>query len=319
MHVFDQINPIRTLYANAVVAIGNFDGLHQGHRYLLKHAKETADSLSLPLAVLTFHPHPRAFFNPDGEGFRIMPRAVKAQRLEENGVDYVFFMPFDNEIAALSAHDFVKTILVDGLGSKHVIVGEDFGFGHKREGNIETLSHYGQVFDYRVTALPKLTDDAHAYYGSSRIREALKKGDMAAARSYMNHWWEIEAEVIHGDKRGRTIGYPTANMVLGDLQEPAFGVYACMAGVPDDDEIKWYRAVANFGVRPMFEVRTPLFEVHLFDFDGDLYGKRLRVKLVDYIRAEMKFDSLDALVKQMGKDSVEAQNRINALINNNML
>lgn len=310
MHVFDQIEPIQIFYPDAVVAIGNFDGLHQGHRYLLKHAKEIADVLGLPLAVLTFHPHPRAFFNPDGGGFRVMPRAVKAERLEEYGVDYVFFMPFDDALAALSPHDFVKTVLVDGLGAKHIVVGEDFGFGHKREGDIETLSHYGQVFGYAVSALPKLTDAAHAYYGSSRIREALKKGDMTAAHDYMDHWWEIEAEVIHGDKRGRTIGYPTANMVLGDLQEPAYGVYACMAGVPDGDGIKWYSAVANFGVRPMFQVRTPLFEVHLFDFDGDLYGKRLRVRLVDYIRAEMKFDSVQALVEQMDKDSAQAKKRL---------
>ncbi|MCB1539014.1 MAG: bifunctional riboflavin kinase/FAD synthetase [Rhodospirillales bacterium] len=282
-----------------VVAIGNFDGVHLGHAALLARARAIADAQGRPLVAVTFEPHPRAFFNPDAPPFRLTPETVKARRLKELDVDEVQILDFNAIMAGLSAAQFVDMIVVGHLDAAHVVVGSDFHFGKGRAGHVDTLQADGR---FQVTAVT-LEAAGDAPVSSTRIRAALKEGDIAAANAMLGWAWEIEGPVVHGDARGRELGYPTANMPLGETCVPAHGVYA--ARVLIDGE--WRMGAANIGIRPMFATPEPLLEVYVLDFSGDLYGQTLRVQPVRKLRDEAKFDTLDALKAQIAQDVARAR------------
>jgi riboflavin kinase/FMN adenylyltransferase len=286
----------------ASVAMGNFDGVHRGHQAVIAAARQPA----LPLGVVTFEPHPRQFFAPDAPAFRLMNAEARRNRLARLGVDCLFEIPFDHRLAGMTAEDFVLQVLGQGLGVAHVVVGADFCFGKGRTGTAAQLAELGRAAGFATTVLPLVGGEAGAI-SSSAIRAALSEGRVRDATAMLGHRHRIDGPVIHGEKRGRTLNYPTANMALDGLHLPRFGVYAVWAEVLGGPHAGTYPAVASLGVRPMFGVNTPNLETHIFDFAGDLYGTHLSVALVDYLRPELKFDGLPALIAQMDADSAKAR------------
>jgi len=299
----------------AVVAIGNFDGVHRGHRALIAEAGRQAEAKGAPLAVLSFEPHPQEFFRAfrqeapdDPECFRLTPLRTKARLLADLGVDVLFALPFDGDMARRSPQDFVENILVKGLGIAGVVVGHDFEFGQKRAGNLNTLRALGEAYGFSLTAFDTVTASGDDKISSTLIRQLLKQAKPEEAARLLGHPWVIEARVEHGDARGRTMGFPTANMHLHHCLAPAYGVYAVRVAILEGDHaVSRHDGVANFGIRPMYQVNVPLLETHLFDFDGDLYGKYLSVELIQYIRPEAKFPSLADLIAQIGADAAKAR------------
>ena len=299
MQIFRHYENLPAAARGATVAIGNFDGVHLGHQALLKHAK----TLGAKLGVLVFEPHPQEFFKPGGERFRLTPFRAKARLLERVGVDVLYALHFDAAFAALSAEDFVAKVLVDGLGAKHVVVGQDFQFGKGRAGNIDLLKARGREKGFAVSTFDLIGAGPEAKISSTRIREALRAGKPEVAAELLGHAWTVEGRVEHGDQRGRTIGFPTANVSLEGYLEPALGVYAVRVEIAG----KLYNGVANFGRRPTFDKKDVLLEVHIFDFTGDIYGQQIVVSFVSYLRPEMKFSGLEALKTQIAKDSERAR------------
>lgn len=284
----------------AVVAIGNFDGVHKGHAALLAYARKLADSEGLELKVLTFEPHPRAFFKPDSAPFRLTPEHVKERRLKACGADTVEVLIFNGIMAKLSAEMFVDMMVVDLANAAHVVVGADFHFGHNRAGHADTLQKDARFKTHAVT----LENIGDAPISSTRIREAIQTGDIETANALLGWEWEMEGEVAHGDKRGRELGYPTANIPIGETLCPAHGIYAVRVDVGDG---VWRMGAASIGMRPMFAVKAPLLEVFLLDFEGDLYGRTLRVRPARKLRDEAKFSDLDALKAAMANDVAQAR------------
>jgi riboflavin kinase / FMN adenylyltransferase len=313
MRIFRHFDDVPASLRGAVVAVGNFDGVHLGHRALIAEAIGQARDLRAPMAVLSFEPHPQEFLRPSPESFRLTPLRMKARLLAELGVDAFFALPFDAAMAARDADVFVQGVLVGGLGVRAVVVGADFVFGKGRGGNLATLQDAGAAYGFGVTPFHTVLAGAGEKISSTRIREALKAAHPLEAAKLLGRHWAVEARVEHGDGRGRTMGFPTANMHLGHCLAPAFGVYAVRATIFENEQVPngeisaRHDGVANFGVRPMYEVTVPLLEAHLFDFDGDLYGKHLSVELVDYIRPEMRFSGLPALIAQIAEDCQTAQ------------
>ena len=308
MKIFRHYEQVPDAFRGAVVAVGNFDGVHRGHRALIAEAETLAGERGAPLAILAFEPHPQEFFRPSPESFRLTPFRTKARLLAELGVDAMFALPFDAQMAAKSAQDFVLDVLVNGLGAGCVVVGKDFQFGKGRAGNASVLAYMGEMEGFGVDLFDPVAAEGTEKISSTSIREALKHGRPEDAARLLGHYWAVEARVEHGNKRGRTIGVPTANMRLLDCLHPAFGVYAVRASVVEDEKvIARHAGVANFGIRPMFETPTPLLETWLFDFDGDLYGKHLSVELIAYLRPEMDLSNLDALKTQIAKDAEAAK------------
>jgi riboflavin kinase/FMN adenylyltransferase len=307
MRIFRHYRDIPDAFRGAVVALGNFDGVHKGHQALIAQAAALAAERGAPLGVIAFEPHPQEFFRPGGESFRLTPFRAKARLISELGADVLVALSFDAEMAGKSAQEFVLDVLVDGLGIGCVVVGSDFQFGKGRAGNITVLSYMGEMEGFGVEIFDAVTAGGEKI-SSTQIREALKAGRPADAAKLLGHWWSVEGRVEHGEKRGRTIGVPTANMRLTDCLNPAFGVYAVRATLYEDDRpVLTKDGVANFGIRPMFEIKVPLLETWLFDFDGDLYSKHLAVEFVSYLRPEANFDGLDALKAQIAKDSDNAR------------
>lgn len=306
MHVFRHFENLPDEVRGASVAVGNFDGVHLGHRSVIGEAGRIARDQGIPWAVLSFEPHPRSLFTPDIEPFRLTPFRIKARHIEELGVDALIVLHFNKEFASLSADDFVKTVLIDGLNARHVVSGYDFVFGHKRAGNCELLLHKGKEEGFDFTCVSAV-DDGETIYSSTRVRKCLQSGDPKGAAALLGRPFEIEGRVEHGDERGRTIGFPTANLHLGEYVRPAHGVYAVRAGIDEGTATTWIDGVANFGNRPTFDKKDAIFEAHLFDFDGDLYGRHLRIQLIDFIRDEKKFDGLDELKAQIALDGENAR------------
>jgi riboflavin kinase/FMN adenylyltransferase len=307
MQVFRHYDRTPPDLRGAVVAIGNFDGVHRGHQEIIAKAARLAQELGCPHAVLTFEPHPRSVFNPASEPFRLTPFRLKVRLIEALGVDALFAIPFDLDFAKQSAEDFVTSVLVEGLGVRYIVVGDNFRFGRKRLGDIDLLIEMGRGGGFGVTSVELLTAENEEAYSSSLIRDYLKTGNPTRAALLLGRYWEIEGRVQSGDRRGRTIGFPTANLPLGETLHPAYGVYAVRAGVEGSREVTWHSGVANLGLRPTVEGDTPQLEVHLFDFDEDIYGRHMRVALVDFLRPERKFDGLDALKSQIAEDSARAR------------
>lgn len=294
----------------ASVAIGNFDGVHLGHQSVIEMARCAAPDA--PLGVLTFEPHPRAFFAPQSPPFRLMSRDARASRLEKLGVEKLFELNFNAGLAALSPREFAQRVLADGFGLRHAIVGSDFCFGKGRSGTAQDLQDFGAEMNFGVTIAP-LIAQSETTVSSTAIRRALSDGNPREAAAMLGHWHRIEGPVISGEQRGRELGYPTANMSIDGLHPPAFGVYAVLVDVLEGPHQGNYHGVASMGVRPMFGENRPNLETFVFDFSGDLYGTQLSVALVEHLRPEEKFDSLDALITQMDADSARARDILAAL------
>ena len=312
--MIDTINNIRVIKSlseianddkNTVAAVGNFDGVHLGHRKIIEHAKTIADRVGARPSVLTFEPHPRALFQTDGVPFRLSTSVSKARALSEMGIDLIFELQFDQTFAQLSAEEFVVKVLKNSLQLNHVVCGYDFVFGHRRRGTAEILETLGSQVGIGVTTIPAVLEKDGAVYSSTRVRQCLAEGDPIGASELLGRPWSFSACVETGDQRGRTIGFPTCNLRLHDLVQPSHGVYAVFVQI--ENEGKWLPGVANFGRRPTVNDRGALFEVNLFDIERDLYNKRLTVCIMDFIRPELKFDGLDALKTQIALDAASAR------------
>ncbi len=308
MKIFRHYEDVPDSCKGAVVAIGNFDGVHRGHQALIARAVALAKTQLAPLGVLAFEPHPQEFFRPEAESFRLTPLRTKAPLLAECGVEVLYALPFDSSMSQKSAEEFVRDVLVNGLGVRGVVVGADFRFGKGRAGDAAFLEEAGRRFGFAVEIFDALIAHDAQKISSSEIRAALKERQPEVAAKLLGHWWTIEGRVEKGDARGRELGFPTANMALDGYLKPAFGIYAVRATVLENEKpVRTYDGVASLGIRPMFETDLPLLESYLFNFSGDLYGKHLAVDLVAYLRPEMKFDSVDALKTQMAKDCDRAR------------
>ena len=285
-----------------VLALGNFDGVHRGHLHLLQSAHAARPDAAL--GVVTFEPHPRALFRPDDPPFRLTPSPVRAALLEAQGVREIFEIRFDAAFSDMTADSFVRDVLHGALGAVHLACGADFAFGHRRGGNASLLAAMSESLGIGLSLVPPLVDESGPI-SSSRVRRALQDGYPERAAELLGRPWAITGVVAHGDKRGRTIGFPTANVALGEHLEPARGVYAVRA-ILDDGRV--IGGVANIGRRPtVAEGAISRLEAHLFDFDGDLYGQTIQVSLQAFIRAERKFEDFDALRAQIVADAAHAR------------
>ena len=294
----------------SVLAIGNFDGVHRGHAVLLGQVRDIARREGRPVAVLTFEPHPRTVFLPGAEPFRLTPFRVKERELARLGVELLFVQHFDLGFAAKSAEDFITDVIVGAIGASHVVVGWDCTFGNRRRGTPDLLRAAGAEQGFGVTVLEPVRSEDTTVYSSTHIRELLKAGKPREAATLLGRFWEIDGRVASGDRRGRTIGFPTANLGLDDYLHPALGVYAVrVSGDGPDDPLagRTVDGVANIGLRPTVGGLVPRLEAHLFDTEVDLYARHLRVALVDFIRPERRFAGLDALKAQIAQDAAQAR------------
>jgi riboflavin kinase / FMN adenylyltransferase len=303
---FDSLDDVPESLDRAVVAIGNFDGVHRGHQAVLAAAELAARAEGAPrrpVLALTFEPHPRTHFQPAAPLFRLTPAHVKARLIEAAGFDGVLVLPFDAGLAAMSAEDFVARILVERLKITGATVGWDFHFGHKRRGSPAFLADAGQRLGFPVDIVPHFDDESGLPISSSRVRDALAEGDLALANGLLGYRWFVEGTIVDGDKRGRTLGFPTANMRLAPDCRLRHGVYAVEFTVDG----KIHQAAANYGRRPQFDNGAPVLETYVFDFSGDLYGRSVEVRFISFLRPELKFASLDDLLARMTLDCEEAR------------
>ncbi|HEX8623338.1 MAG TPA: bifunctional riboflavin kinase/FAD synthetase [Allosphingosinicella sp.] len=289
-----------------IVALGNFDGFHVGHQAVVARAVERARAEGRPTLVATFDPHPVRYFKPDAPPFRLTTLDQRERLFAAAGADAMVVFRFDSELAATSAEDFAARRLVGLIGAAGVVTGEDFTYGRGRGGNVAVLGEAGRRLGFSVDSVAPVSDESGPV-SSSRIRDALVAGDCATAARLLTRPFAIEGLVEHGDKRGRTIGYPTANVALGPYLRPRFGIYAVRGRLEDGRVLD---GAANLGIRPTFEPPRELLEPYFFDFDGDLYGQCLEVELIAFLRAEAKFDSIGALTAQMAADCAEARRRL---------
>lgn len=290
----------------AAAAIGNFDGVHIGHQAVIDIARGAAKAAGAPLGIMTFEPHPRSYFSPDPKPFRLMNAKARANRLAKLGVEKLYEVPFNAALASLTPREFAQQVISDQLGLKHVIIGADFCFGKDRAGTATDLQAFGKDMGFGVTIVSMVKLPA-GRVSSTAIRQALTDGRPGDAAAMLGHWHRIEGAVIRGDQRGRDLGYPTANMSITGLHPPKFGVYAVKVDVLDGPHMGTYDGAASIGVRPMFGENIPNCETFLFDFKGDLYGATLSVALVEFLRPELKFDSIEALITQMDADCAKAR------------
>jgi riboflavin kinase/FMN adenylyltransferase len=289
-------------WRGGVVAIGNFDGVHRGHQAVLAAARAEAESRGVACLMLTFEPHPRAFFS-GRPLFRLTPLPLKAAAAHAIGVDGTLVLDFDGALAGWSAENFVKGVLVERLRIQAAVTGHDFHFGQGRRGTPEFLREQGVLQGFSVTVVQAF-QEGPAAVSSTRIRAALTGGDLATTNALLGWSWSVSGLVIHGQARGRELGYPTANMALDPSVDLALGIYAVRYLRPDGS---LHAGVASFGRRPTFDHGEPLLETHLFDFDGDLYGETSLVSFRGFIRPELKFHTVQELIAQMDRDSLEAR------------
>lgn len=285
------------------IAIGNFDGMHRGHQAVIAAAVAAARSRGLPVFGLTFEPHPRDVFRPDHPVFRLSPPDVKARLAEALDLDALVRIEFTRDFATLDPESFVKTVLVDELAIRHVTVGWNFHFGNGRHGTTARLAELGEKYGFTVEILPPFETEDGFTVSSSAVRDRLAEGNLAEAAGLLGWHWFFDGKVVDGDKRGRTIGFPTANVSLPDQVRLAHGVYAVFADIDGERRI----GAANWGRRPMFDNGHAVFETYVLDFSGDLYGKTITVTPISYLRPELKFDGLPGLVAQMSHDVEETR------------
>jgi riboflavin kinase/FMN adenylyltransferase len=291
-------------FRGGIVALGNFDGFHAGHQAVVGRALERARAEGRPVLVATFDPHPVRYFRPDTPPFRLTSLDQRQTLFAEAGADAMLVFRFGDELASVTAEGFVGTWLGDRIGAAGVVTGEDFTFGKGRGGNVAVLRALAADRGMSVDAVGPVAGEDGEPVSSSRIRQALRDGDCEAATRLLTRPFAIEGVVEHGDKRGRTLGYPTANLSLGNYLRPRHGVYAVRGRLPGGALVG---GVANLGTRPMFDPPKELLEPYFFDWSGDLYGQKIEVELIRFLRTEAKFDSLDALVTQMRDDETAAR------------
>lgn len=307
---FDTLDDVPARLRGGSVAIGNFDGVHRGHQAVIDRARAGAKHISGPLLVVTFEPHPRTFFKPEVPVFRLTPRAAKVELLRAVGADAVVVLPFDAALAGLQAPAFIDRVLSSGLGARHVVAGFDFHFGKGRTGTPELLVQEGHTKGFTTEVVSAFHDERGRVVSSSLIRDALAAGDVDSANADLGWRWFVDGAVVHGDKRGRTLGYPTANMVLPTEVQLRHGVYAVRARVDGF----WFSGAANFGRRPQFGEGPTLLETYICDFKGDLYGKTIRIEFCAFLRPEATFENVGALVSRMDRDVAEARKLISQVL-----
>ena len=308
-------------YRGAVIAIGNFDGVHRGHQKLLEQSRAIAERLGRPWGVVTFEPHPRSFFKPSEPVFRLTPPAIKARLIAAMGAAFMVVIAFDAALSDLEPGAFVDRHLDERLNAAHVVTGYDFHFGKGRRGSPATMMALGAERGFGVTIVDQVSDDgdAHSPFSSSSIRRALRHGHMADAARELGYHWTVMGEVVQGDQRGRAIGFPTLNIVLDPGSEPFRGIYAVrVRDAALKGNIHWPGA-GYFGDRPTFDTGRTFLEAFLIGFDGDLYGRTLMVELVDLIRPDRRFDSISGLIAQMQEDCEAAVARLTLLEQDNPL
>ncbi len=289
----------------AAVAMGNFDGVHRGHQRVIALAAKAASKLDAQLGVITFEPHPRVYFRPDEPAFHLMKPDQQARALEALGVDVLYVLPLTLELAEMTDREFATRVLHDGLGARHVAVGFDNSFGKDRTGSPETMRTYGRELGFGVSVAEAVEDGSGEKFSSTGVRQALRTGQPEIAAQILGRPFAIEGAVQRGRQLGRKLGYPTANVALGDYVIPKFGVYATRTRLPDGRNIP---GVANIGVNPTIEgVRIPLLEVWLFDFDEDIYDQVIETDLITFLRPELKFDGLESMTVQVMKDAKTAR------------
>jgi riboflavin kinase / FMN adenylyltransferase len=307
MRIYRHYDTLPEEVRNAAIAVGNFDGVHIGHQQVIHEAGLIARDKGVPWAVLTFEPHPRTIFQTDQPAFRLTPFRAKAHALENLGVDAMIVQRFNRTFSQRPADDFVREVLVKGFGAHHIVSGYDFVFGHNRGGNCELLLAMGEEHGFDFTAVSAVESPDGKVYSSTRIRECLRNGDVKGAAEILGRAYAIEGRVAPGEQLGRTLGFPTANIHLGLGLRPKRGIYAVRTEILGGTAPRVLDGVANIGNRPTVNGVGDLLEVFIFDFDEDLYRKRVRVSLIDFIRPEVKFDGLDELKTEMNKDAEKAR------------
>ena len=312
MRIIRDYQFVKSSDKGASVAVGNFDGVHIGHQHVIEIARQWGRKNKSPLGVLTFEPHPRSYFLPESPNFRLMNSDAKATRLNKMNVEKLYELNFNKTLSSLTPFEFADQVISKGLGLRHLVVGEDFCFGRGRSGTVKDLISLGRSMGFEVT-IAELIETEIGQVSSTSIRNALAEGRPKDAAKQLGHWHRIEGLVIGGEQRGRELGYPTANMSLDGLHLPHLGVYAVLVDVLNGEHVGSYNGVASLGVRPMFGENTPNLETFVFDFSGDLYGSTLSVALVEFMRPEIKFDSLENLVVQMDQDSLKAREILKSL------
>ncbi len=300
---FDSREPLPRAMRGAVIALGNFDGFHRGHQAVAREAVEWARAEGRPAIIATFDPHPVRHFSPDAPPFRLTTLDQREALFAAAGADAMMVFAFGAELAATTAESFVSDLLVDRLGAGAVVTGEDFTFGKGRGGNVRVLAELGARLGLRARAVGPVTADDEVV-SSSRIRDALIAGDCATATRLMTRPFAVRGTVMHGDKLGRTIGFPTANLLMGTYLRPRYGIYAVTARLADGRLLK---GAANLGIRPTFDPPKELLEPHFFDFAEDLYGQEIEVEFRHFLRPEWKFDGVEAMMHQIARDCDEAR------------
>lgn len=305
--VWSGAGPVPQALRGAVLAVGNFDGVHLGHRALIeKAAREAVRCGGGGVVALTFEPHPRTYFRPDQPVFRLTPPVLKREALRRAGCVGIVELPFDGTMAAMSADAFIDELLLGALDAQALVVGPDFRFGKQRSGDVSLLQSRFLARGRAVTVQRAVLDSEGEVVSSSAIRAALSLGNVERARALMGEPWQVRAEIRHGDKRGRELGYPTANMLLPPETALRHGIYAVRIRLAD----VWRDGVASFGRRPTFDDGAPRLETHVFDFAGDLYGQLADVAFIAWIRDEARFDGVASLIRQMDADSAIARRRL---------
>ena len=299
MKIFIDKNDNLKSARGGVYALGNFDGVHLGHKEIISKVIDISNSKNIPSGVLIFDPHPRNFFNPKLDDFILSDINTRSYLLEKTKLDFLGILKFDDFMSNLSPREFVEKIIKNRVGVSHLIVGYNFRFGKNREGDVEVLSKICSEFNIDLTII-KQVKNMELTISSSKIREAIEELDFEKVKRIIGDYWKIVGEVIEGDKRGRQIGFPTANIMMNNLIKPDFGVYAVIVNFNN----KTFNGIANFGVRPTFDKTKslPILEVHLFNFSDNLYGKEIVISFVDFIRKEKKFNGLESLKSQIQLD-----------------
>lgn len=306
----DSAEPMPEAFRGSIIALGNFDGFHAGHQAVAGEAIAWARKLGRKAIIATFDPHPVRHFRPDIPPFRLTSLDQRQRIFADAGADAMLVLRFNNALASTPAEDFIAKLLVDRFAAHGAVTGEDFSFGQGARGNIALLHGYGAMVGLAAKTVKPVLDDE--VISSSRIRQALQNGDPQAAARLMTRPFAIQAQVQHGDKNGRKLGYPTANLDMGHYLRPQYGVYAVTGTLADGQVLK---GAANLGIRPQFDPPKELLEPHFFDFDGDLYGQTIEVALHHFLRPEARFDDLDALMLQMAADCDQARELLASILN----
>jgi len=304
MQIFRSLHALTPKQQGAVVAIGNFDGLHRGHQAILALTKKLADKQGKAAAILSFSPHPRLYFLPSAPAFQLTNWRCKAELLASYGMNFLYLQHFGPALVKTNAQDFIEHILIKQLKVSNIVVGQNFAFGHQRQGTIALLKEYHQFFS--TTALEPFTDANGTICSSTTARRYLEEGQLDKLKDLLGRPWMIAGHVQHGRKQGRLLGFPTANLSVKDRLLPPYGIYTVRVKMNSNSAETIWQGVANLGIRPTFDEQEPLLEVHLFNFNQSLYGQRLYVQFHHFIRPEKKFSDLQKLSTQIAEDCQQA-------------